>query len=91
MHPSITFDSSNEIITLSAGQRTIIITSSEVTSTEVPTEMETLAHAILMVIATALVAAFYMLVFAVAFGGRYLDEIKQSIEKGTKCPQRLNQ
>lgn len=82
MHPSITLDSSNEIITLSAGGKTIIITSGEVTSTEVPTEMENLAHAMLTVIATAIVAASYMLVFAVVFGGRYLDEIKESIEKG---------
>lgn len=82
MPPSITLDSNNNIITLSAGGKNIIITSGEITSTEVPTEMEKLAHAMLTVIATALVAASYMLVFAVTFGGRYLDEIKQSIEKG---------
>lgn len=82
MKPSITLDSNNDVITLSAGGKTIVITSGEVTATETPTEMENLVHAMLTVVATTLVGALYMLVFAVTFGGRYLDEIKQSIEKG---------
>lgn len=82
MPPSITLDSNNNVITLSAGQQTITITSGEVTGTEVPTEMENLAYAMLTVMVTAIVAVSYMLVLAVEFGGRYLDEIKQSIEKG---------
>lgn len=81
MKPSITLDSNNDVITLAAGGKTIVITSGEVTANETPTEMENLAHTMLMIVATAIVGALYMLVFAVAFGGRYLDEIKQSIEK----------
>lgn len=82
MKPSITLDSNNDVITLSAGGQTIVITSGEVTATETPTEMENLAHAIFMVVTSAIVGALYMLVLAITFGGRYLDEIKQSIEKG---------
>ena len=82
MPPSIIFDRTNDIITLSAGQKTIIITSGDVTTTETRTEMENLVHSMLTVVATALVAAYYMMLFAVIFGGRYLDEIKRSIEKG---------
>lgn len=82
MKPSITLDSNNDVITLSAGGKTIVITSGEVTATETPTQMENLAHTVFMVVATAIVGALYMLVFAITFGGRYLDEIKQAIEKG---------
>ena len=82
MKPSITLDSNNDVITLSAGGKTIVITSGEVTATETPTEMENLVHAIFMVVTSAIVGALYMLVLAITFGGRYLDEIKQSIEKG---------
>lgn len=80
--PTITLDKANNTITMTAKGKSLSISEGAFYTDTPPIQLENLVHSILTVVATALVAAYYMMLFAVIFGGRYLDEIKRSIEKG---------
>ena len=75
-------EDTEHLITMTAKGKSLSISEDAFYTDTPPIHLENLVHSILTVVATALVAACYMMLFAVTFGGRSLDEIKRSIEKG---------